>query len=511
MRENVQGLKREVTELSALYEIAKVISATFNLETTSKEVLRVMHEHLKMEQGTVTLLDQRDQEIKIHVAHGLSGEEKERGRYRLGEGVTGTVVQTGEPLAFKSVEGEPLFLNKTKARDLKKRNISFICIPIKLEGKAIGALSADCLFADSVSLEEDVRLLTIIGSMLAQAVKIARMIEAQRAALLDENQMLRQELRQKYRFENIIGESKKMMEVYKKVSLVAPKRTTVLLRGESGTGKELIANALHYNSPRSSKPFFKFSCAALPETLLESELFGYEKGAFTGAANSKQGRFEAADGGTLFLDEIGDISLTIQAKLIRVLQEKEFERIGSLKPIKVDVRVIAATHKDLEKAVKEGSFREDLYYRLNVFPIFLPPLRERREDIPLLVEKFLHRFCEENDCVIEGLTQRAWEYVMDREWMGNVRELQNAIERAAILCEKGLIDLPQLHGPMEGVSQITSHSGDLSQAMQALEAGMIKEALSKTGGNHRKAAALLGVTERMINYKIKNNELIKTP
>lgn len=504
----ISGLKREVVELTTLYEISKALSSSLDLQATLRMIFDVLHKHMGLERGTITLLDEKTQELKIRAAHGIPPEARKRGRYKIGEGITGKVVEAGEPIVIPNVGSEPLFLNRTRARgDITKKNISFICVPIKIENRTVGALSVDRLFAENISLEEDLRLLTIISSMVSQSVKIHKMIEDEKEVLLDENRMLREELGKKYRFENIVGTSKKMQDVYNTVALVAPSKATVLLCGESGTGKELIAKALHYNSPRAEKAFIKFSCSALPETLLESELFGYEKGAFTGALQAKQGRFELANGGTIFLDEIGDVSLATQVKLLRVLQERAFERVGGVQTIHVDVRVISATNRDLERAIRHGFFREDLYYRLNVVPIFLPPLRDRREDIPPLVEHFVSKYSAENSKKIKGLTKRAWEHLNQYAWPGNIRELENAIERAVIVCRGDHIDEAELPGQVRS-APAPEQEGNLSQlpdAVAALEKKMIREALAKTGGNRRKAAKMIGLTERMLNYKLKLN------
>src|SRR3989338_3849968 len=361
-------------ELLALTEISRAISSSLDLQTVMQSILDILHQHLGMERGTLSLVNPETNELEIEVACGLDLEEIKRGRYKIGEGITGKVVAAGEPIVVPNVGKEPLFLNRTKARgDLTKGNIAFICVPIKHDGKTVGTLSVDRLFQNEVSFDQDVRFLSIISSMIAQAVHIHGLVEQEKETLTSENIRLRGELKKKFHPLNIIGESKRMVDVYSSVDLVSTTKATVLLRGESGTGKELVARAIHYHSDRADKPFVKVSCAALPETLLESELFGYEKGAFTGAAVLKRGRFELADKGTLFLDEIGDISLSTQVKLLRVLQEREFERLGSTSWIKVDVRIICATHRNLEQMVKEGKFREDLYYRFNVFPISLPP------------------------------------------------------------------------------------------------------------------------------------------
>jgi len=287
-------------------------------------------------------------------------------------------------------------------------------------------------------------------------------------------------------------------------------KANVLIRGESGTGKELVAHAIHYRSSRAENPFVKVSCAALPETLLESEIFGYEKGAFTGATALKKGKFEIAHTGTIFLDEIGDISPATQVKLLRVLQEKEFERVGGLEVIRADIRFVAATNKDLEKEVREGRFREDLYYRLNVIPIFLPPLRDRKEDLPLLVQHFIDKANKSNNKQIKKVSDDAWEYIMNYTWPGNVRELENAIERATVMCQGETIE--REHFPLDLRANIRPagedelENGDiqnLPKAVERLERRLLVNALNQTKGNKRKASQLLGVTERMLGYKVK--------
>jgi Nif-specific regulatory protein len=511
---SLPGLQRELLEITTLYEISKATNSSLDLEAVMKRVLEILHDKMGMARGTLCLLNEETNEIIIEAARGLSEREKERGRYKLGEGITGRVVSAGEPILVKNVGEEPLFLNRTRARgDIKRANISFLCVPIKLEGKTIGALSVDRLFEQEVSFEEDLRLLTIISSMVAQAVRIHRMVEREKSRLQDENIRLKRELKKRFQPSNIVGQSKRMQDVYDTLELVSKTKATVLLRGESGTGKELIAHAIHYHSDRAEKPFIKVSCAALPETLLESELFGYEKGAFTGANTTKAGRFEMANGGTLFLDEIGDLSPATQVKLLRVLQEREFERLGGTQTLRVDIRLIAATNKDLEKEVKGARFREDLYYRLNVVPIMLPALRERREDIPLLVNYFLERASKENKKSVKYISDEAMEILMNYAWPGNVRELENAIERAVVLCKENtltpeLFPIPKdVEGPglkeFNPEAPLGSLRGPLPDAVEKLEKGMIEEALQKTGGNQRKAAQLLGLTERMIGYKIK--------
>ena len=341
--------------------------------------------------------------------------------------------------------------------------------------------------------------------MIAQAVKIQRLVEADKQQLVAENRHLKQELRERYDVTNIVvGNSGPIRRIYEQVAQVAGTNTTVLIRGESGTGKELIANAIHYNSLRARKPFIRVSCAALPESLIESELFGYEKGAFTGAETRKKGRFELADGGTLFLDEIGDINLATQVKLLRVLQEREFERVGGTETIKANVRLIAATNKDLEKAIVAGTFREDLYYRLNVFTLFIPPLRERKADMLLLVDHFLEKFAREHKRNIKRISTPAIDMLASYHWPGNVRELENTLERAVLMCDGEVVHghhLPPSLQTAEASGTVTRVA--LSDAVSAYEKDLIQDALKTTRGNRAKAARLLDTTERIINYKVR--------
>ncbi|HEO70866.1 MAG TPA: GAF domain-containing protein, partial [Candidatus Hydrogenedentes bacterium] len=366
MAEHVIGthVTSAITELALLFEISEILERSIDLRGEMGPVLEAIAKHTGMVRGTLTLLNRDTGQILIEAAHGLSTSQQQRGHYRTGERVVGRVVQSGEPMVVPRISDDPMFLDRTGARKgLTREEIAFVCVPIKVGAETIGALSVDRLFPDSVNLAEDVRLLSIIASMIAQAVRIRQEAMEERQRLIDENKRLQLELEQRFRPTNIIGNSGAMREVYRLIAQVAKSDSTVLIRGESGTGKELVAQAIHYNSHRAEKPFIKVNCAALPETVIESELFGHEKGAFTGAIAQRKGRFELADGGTIFLDEIGDLTPVTQVRLLRVLQEREFERVGGSTTIKVDVRILAATNRDLENMLKEWRFREDLYYR----------------------------------------------------------------------------------------------------------------------------------------------------
>jgi Nif-specific regulatory protein len=340
--------------------------------------------------------------------------------------------------------------------------------------------------------------------MVGQAVRVERLVDVERQRLLDENTHLREELRERYDFSRIVGTSGPMRQVYEQIARVARANTTVLIRGESGTGKELIAHAIHYSSPRARKPFIKVSCAALPDSLIESELFGYEKGAFTGAQARKKGRFEMAEGGTLFLDEIGDINLSTQVKLLRVLQEREFERLGGTEGVKVNVRLIAATNADLETAIAAGTFREDLHYRLNVFTIYVPPLRERKPDILLLVDHFLEKYSVEHGHQVKRISTPAIDMLMSYHWPGNVRELENAIERAVLVCDGSVVHPHHLPPTLQTAEASgTVQDVSLADAVAAYEKTLIQDALKTARGNASRAAKMLHSTERIISYKIR--------
>lgn len=494
-----QSLVRENRILSALLEVSKVLNSSFDLEKNLSRTMSVLGEFLEMERGSIFLLDQNTKELKIVAAHGLTKEQIERGKYKIGEGIVGRVLEKGTPMVIPNVGEEPLFLNKTGSR-IRKSGISFLCVPIKFKGESIGVLSADRIFKDkAIIIDEDIRVLEIVASIIGQYVILWKHYKESE----QERENLKLELKGRYSLPNIIGTSDRMQEVFEAVYRVADSKATVILYGESGTGKELIAKAIHYMSPRSKGPSIKFNCASIPEGLLESELFGHEKGAFTGAITVRKGRFELASGGTILLDEVGDLPLNLQPKILRVLQEREFERVGGEKTIKVDVRLIAATSRNLEELILKGKFREDLYYRLNVVPIFLPALRDRKEDIPLLIEFFLRRFNEENKKDV-SIAPDAVRLLMNYNWHGNVRELENTIERLVVMSNGKIIessDLPinlKLQTPKEFMQKESLKAG-----IEDIEKSSILDALEKSDWVQAKAAKMLGITPRQIGYKIK--------
>jgi Nif-specific regulatory protein len=492
--------------LSVLLDIGRTMAGSHELRVAMHRALEALGRHDGVTRGVVMLRDRDTDELRIAATQGSNEKDAADIRYRIGEGITGRVVQSAKPIVVPLTSREPMFMDRMGGRNKKsdREELSFICVPLLINRKAIGALGVCLPYKTDRDYEQTTKYLSIVASMFAQAIKVEHLIESDKQRLMDENIHLKQELRERYDFSHIIGNSGPLRQVYEQVTQVARTNTTVLIRGESGTGKELIAHAIHYNSLRASKPFVKVNCAALPETLIESELFGYEKGAFTGAQSRKKGRFELADGGTLFLDEIGDLNVTTQIKLLRILQEREFERLGGTETIKVNVRLIAATNKELEAAIGEGQFREDLYYRLNVFAIYMPPLRERKSDVLLLADHFLEKYAREHGKSIKRISTPAIDMLSSYHWPGNVRELENTVERAVIVCDSNVIHghhLPPTLQTAEGSGTVTRLS--LETAVESYERDIILDALKSTRGNRKKAAKLLDTTERIIGYKVK--------
>ncbi len=494
--------------IEVLFEITHALHATLDLRKTLYDVLEIMSERLGMNRGSITLLTAETSEIHIVVAHGTPSGAS-RGRYKLGEGVTGRVVESGRPMAIPHLDEEPLFLDRTRARSrLDKSKISFICVPIKEGKRVLGALSVDRVFGGASALDDDVRLLTIISGLIAQKLSLLERINREKEQLGKENLRLRKELTERYSFSNIIGNSRKMQEVFHLITQVAKSNANVLLLGESGTGKELVANAIHYNSLRADKPFVKVNCAALPANLVEAELFGHEKGAFTGANRQKEGKFELAHTGSIFLDEIGSLDLESQGKLLRVLQERELERLGGTRTTKVNVRLVAATNKNLADTVEAGAFREDLFYRLNVYPIYLPPLREREADLLLLADHFLEKYSREYGKDIRRISTPAIDALMQYHWPGNVRELENCMERAVLLCEDRVIHGYHLPPTLQTAEETgTLQARSLKESVEHFERELLVDALKSCRGNMRRAARTLQTTERIFGYKVRKYEV----
>ena len=513
------GRSTEGLELLALHRITELIGTAVHLETTLTNILKVLHDSLRMERATLLLLDEKTQCLTIKASCGLSETEEMRGVYKPNEGICGQIFQTRSPFVVPDIHSEPLFLNRTGARSqISKTKMSFLGVPVLVKGEPVGVLTVDRLFGPEVSFEEDIRFLTVLSTLISQFLTLHTAIRKKEEKLLEENRSLKAKLHNLHDGHFIIGHSKPMQDVFSIISKIAPSSVTVLLLGESGTGKELVARAIHEAGKRKEKPFVKVNCAALPETLLESELFGHERGAFTGAHATRTGRFELADNGTIFLDEIGEMPLAVQAKMLRVLQEKQFERIGGSKTFDVDVRIIAATNVSLDKAVARGQFRADLYYRLNVVPIILPPLRERREDIPVLFNHFLGMSNERNAKKL-NLTSELLDFLVSYPWPGNVREMQNLVERMVILAESERLTLADLTPDIlasvrerpEEIKRLPPEppTGERPErkSLHDIEKDEVEAALQRHGWVQVRAARALGLTPRQMGYRIRKYNL----
>lgn len=492
-----------------LVRMGRAISDDNDLSLALDCLLDYMSEQMGVLRAMINLHHRETGRIFIHKSIGLTEEEQARGVYFPGEGITGKVVETAQPIIVLRIGDEPDFLNRTGSlsRD-SDRELSFVCVPILRGKKVLGTISLERLYDNERLLNKHVDALVAASYMLAQAVELYLVENVDKVLWENQTRKLMGELKARFKPSNIIGSSKAMMEVYALLNKVAQTKATVLLLGESGVGKEMIANAIHYGGSNPDGPLVKFNCAALPESLVESELFGHEKGSFTGATQLRRGRFEEADGGTIFLDEVGELSLGVQAKLLRALQEKSFERVGGNKPVTVNIRVIAATNKDLHDMVINGTFRQDLYYRLNVFPIMIPPLRERGSDIITLAEHFVARFAEEAGKKITRIATPALNMLMNYDWPGNVRELENVILRAVILTEDDVIhgyNLPlSLQTPVFSGADIRN---GLEAKLAAIEYEMLVEALRTHRGNTTDAARELGITRRTMGLRMKKYDL----
>jgi Nif-specific regulatory protein len=498
-------LVRKNQELSAILHISQLLTSSFDLEKNLNAVMASLVDRLEMQRGCVFLLEPVSRELRIVAAYGLSREEIQRGKYHIGEGIVGRVIESGQPMFVPNIGEEPKFLNRTASRP-QKSGVSFLCIPIELDGVTLGVISVDRIYTEERgNVDDDLRVLSIVASFIGQFVKLWENFRKTEKECGD----LRSQLKEKFSLSNIIGQSPAFQQVLKAVRKVATTDTTVLLLGESGTGKELIAQTLHYQSHRSSGPFVAVNLAALPENLIEAELFGVEKGAYTGATARRIGRFEMADGGTIFLDEIGELPLNLQVKLLRVLQERTFERIGSSSSVTVNVRVVTATNRNLLQEIAKGCFREDLYWRLNVVPIVLPPLRQRSDDVSLLLNFYVEKLNRLYSRQIR-LSATAVKHLTDYPWPGNVRELANMVERMVIMAEGDLItedDLPfnastrTMPTPIQ--EQISCVSEDLGSEVERLERMHIIQALKQNKGVQQRASKVLGITPRQLGYRIK--------
>ena len=484
-------------ELAALHAVAKIMAQPQELRDQLEQVLKEMSLRLGMQRGMISLLDRETGEAWLDVAHDVNIQGMEV-MYLPGEGITGKVAQTGRPMAVANLDQEAHFLDRTGARRfLNRSELAFLCVPIIYDARVVGVLSADKVAGQVENLEREQAMLEAVAELIAKAVHMR--------ALEEENRRLRSIIgRITPPSADIIGRSKVMQEVFGLIAQVADSNTTVLINGETGTGKELVARAIHLQSSRHAEPLVQVNCAAMPDTLLESELFGHEKGAFTGALQKRRGRFEEAHGGAIFLDEVGELSAAAQAKLLRVLQERQFQPLGSSRIVNVNVRIITATNRQLEQDVASGRFRADLYYRLNVFPIYIPPLRERGNDIILLADHFILKYGKEQGKGVKRISTPAIEALLAYHWPGNVRELENCIERAVLLSKGDSIEInhlpPSLQMPKrEGQKR---KQDKLIALIEGQERAIIVEALKETKGNQSQAAKILGTTKRIVQYKI---------
>jgi Nif-specific regulatory protein len=505
----------EDTELSMLREISTVVLHERKVQDLLQKVLSILSRRKGMLRGTFTL--RHGDVFIIEASTGLAEEEQRRGRYRLGEGITGRVAASGVAEIIPNIDKDKGFLDRTGARGKergKSTGVSFICVPIYHDTSVVGTLSVDCEQSAGLDLKSELKFLEIIGNLTADAVTARQQEIEEREELMRENQRLRSALSSQEAPGMLVGNCNAMRKVYELIRQVAPSDATVLVRGASGTGKELVANAIRNLSGRKDGPFVTLNCAALPETLVESELFGHEKGAFTGAFARRIGRAEAADGGTLFLDEIGDISLAVQVKLLRFIQERTFSRVGGNEELKSDVRIIAATSRNLEELMAQGKFREDLYYRLNIFPINLPELKNRRSDIVMLAEHFISQLNAKYNKNIRRLSTPAINMMMAYHWPGNVRELENCIERAVLTTTDDTIhgyNLPaslQTAGGGEPEGSLPNGQADFNTMVRSFERELIVEALKRNNGNMSAAARSLGLSPRVIHYKINQNGIV---
>jgi Nif-specific regulatory protein len=492
-----------------LFQMSKVIAESADLSHVLTILLQIMEQQMKIVCGMVNLFHKTTGKIFIHESFGLTAEEEARGIYSPGEGITGKVVESCKPIILPRISEEAGFLHRTRSMKYGiESEYSFLCVPILRGKKILGTISAERIYDSNRLLELDAALLSTFASMMAPAVELYLLENVDKVRLENENRRLNEALKEKFRPSNIIGSSKAMMDVYAMIQKITKMKTTVLILGESGVGKELVANAIHYNGSLSAGPFVKFSCAALPESIIESELFGHEKGSFTGAAGFRKGRFEEADGGTIFIDEVGELSPAMQAKLLRVLQEKTFERVGGNQPIQADIRIVAATNRNLAAMVENGAFREDLFYRLNVFPITIPPLRERGSDIVTLADHFLLHYARETGKEIKRISTPALNMLMSYHWPGNVRELENVIERAVILTDDSVIHGYNLPPSLQtSVLTGTEYKSGLEAKLDAVEYEMLIEALKTHDGNMTEAARTLGLSRRIMGLRMKKHRL----
>lgn len=516
-------------EIKILYDIALMLSTSADVGESIEKGMRLLKRNSYLERCSLFLVNDEKNAVELHTSLDITPQQKKIAVYKFGEGATGVAAQSCEPVVIENIHNNINYLNKMGIVDSK--SISYVAVPIIQDETLFGVISANTAKNSVLSFDDIVRMLTIVGTIFCGTLAIQKRFVQEKESLSELKTYYKEQSLSEYKFENIVGNSTKMRHIFSLLETVAPSDATILVRGETGTGKELIATAVHNLSNRKNGPFIKLNCAAISETLLESELFGHEKGAFTDAKEMRKGRFELADGGTLFLDEIGDITPSLQVKLLRILQEQEFERVGGTKTVKTNVRLVAATNRNLESMVAKGEFREDLFYRLNVIPVHLPPLRERYEDVKLLVEHYLHKFMKEHRKEM-SLSKAAMEVLLNYPWPGNIRELQNTMERIVLICPNGVVEPEMLNHVMPFNYQmhymqttekpvLAPHVEELPKEQPVLQPAEIKhtsvtkanledmereaivQALIDNRGIQTKAASQLGMSARQIGYKMK--------
>jgi Nif-specific regulatory protein len=522
-------------EIELLYQIAMGLNSTFAINEMIEKGMKLLQRHTSIERCALFLPNAEKNELELVASVNLTPQQKKIANYRYGEGATGLAAQSGEPIIIENIHNNIDYLNKLGS--VTANTVSYVAIPLIKDEEVSGVFSANISKNCPMNFDDLIRLLTIVGSLFAGSMMVQKTIKQEKESLEELKSYYKAEVLSEHKFNDMIGQSNKMRQIFSMIDTVAPTDATILVRGETGTGKELIATAIHNTSLRKNGPYIKLNCAAISETLLESELFGHEKGAFTDAKEMRKGRFELADGGTLFLDEIGDITPALQVKLLRILQEQEFERVGGSKTVKTNVRLVAATNRNLEEMVKKGEFREDLFYRLNVIPLNLPPLRERYEDVKLLVQHYMKKFMKQHRKQM-NLSKEALETLLDYPWPGNIRELQNTMERLVLICPDGEVipemlnhvlpfnyqkmhiqnteepvqkratpvyeEAPQQQTPPQAETPIQPLT---KSSMQDMEKEAIIQALIEHRGIQTKAARQLGMTPRQIGYKIKKYEI----
>ena len=514
-------LERKIKLKDILIEVSNSIEKVFVLKDVFDVVMKRLASNFGIIRGMLVLLDRVDQKkLSVFTAYNLTEAETSRGIYKVGEGIVGKVMEIGQPISIPDINKDETFLNRMQIKRDKTNAVSFIAVPIRISGITLGVLAIEKYFESSEILKDEEDMLFLIAGIIANKVKIYQRMSEEKSVLLEENLNLKKELYEKYGIDNIIGKNKKMLDIFELIKMVEDTNTSILILGESGTGKELVAKALHFNSKRCYGPFVSINCAAIPENLIESELFGYKKGAFTGAGSDKKGKFLLADGGILFLDEIGEMPLYLQAKLLRAIQEKEIEPVGSELRIKIDIRILSATNKDPKDLIKSGKLREDLYYRLNVVEIKIPPLKERKDDIPLLIQHFIEKYSKINSRKIKRISPEAMKVLQAYHWPGNVRELENVIERAVLLSKGSNIEIHELpsfivQGDLfekdelfieKWIDNFVKNEKDFGKTydnfMKIIEKEFLLKAFLQNGRNKIKTAQFLGINRNTLRSKM---------